>query len=612
MAKKSSKSILSSGVEGFSPANPEERKALKSIFTILLKSSRVDFFHYRHTTILRRMSRRMALCKKGSYADYLCYLQDNIAEVEQLYDDLLLSYTQFFRDPHIFEELKKTICPQIVKDRSARTPIRIWVPGCSTGEEVYSLAMCIYEFLEESKSKVTVQFFGTDLVERHITKARMGFYSDRITNEVSKERLEKFFDKTSKGWKVTKHIREMCVFAIQNITQDPPLSNIDLVSCRNVLIYFDAVFQEIAIPLFHFALRSSGFLLLGTSETMGRFPQLFNAVDQKNNLYIKRIPSVKPDYKFPVYPTFSKLTKFAKIRNTDGNSSMKDNDTVSSSEIRQQINNMLLDNYMPPGVLIDSSMQISQFIGHTFPYLGPVSGEASLKLSKMAGEGLMPDLYVAIEEVKKQKEKIKKRNISFKQNGKVIITDISVIPVSDSNTDETSFLILFEKPEPPQTIAAGKITQQECADDELSYLKQELQLTKEHLQSIIEEKDEVNQELWAANEEVQSTNEELQSVNEEMEAAKEELESSNEELIALNEELQAKNIELSASKDFAVNLVETANVVVLTLDSSANIKTFNKYAEALTGYSKEDVIGRNWFDFFIPLKDKEKIPKIFI
>ncbi|MCK5100594.1 MAG: PAS domain S-box protein, partial [Desulfobacteraceae bacterium] len=430
--------------------------------------------------------------------------------------------------------------------------------------------------------------------------------------EVSKERLEKFFDKTSEGWKVTKHIREMCVFAIQNIAQDPPFSNIDLVSCRNVLIYFDAVFQEIAIPLFHFSLRSSGFLLLGTSETMGRFPEFFNAIDQKINLYTKRITSVKPDYKFPVYPTFSKLTKFARARNTAGNSPVTANGTANSSEVRQQINNMLLDNFAPPGVLVDNNMQISQFIGYIFPYLGPVSGEASLKLSKMVGEGLMPDLYVAIEEVKKKKEKIRKQNISFKQNGKVIITDISVIPVLDSNTDETSFLILFEKPKLPQTSKISNIEQQEHVRDELSYLKQELQLTKEHLQSIIEEKDEVNQELWAANEEVQSTNEELQSVNEEMEAAKEELESSNEELIALNEELQAKNIELSASKDFAVNLVETANVIVLTLDSSANIKTFNKYAEALTGYSKEDVIGRNWFDFFIPLKDKEKIPKIFI
>ncbi|MCK5100936.1 MAG: hypothetical protein KAR45_22695, partial [Desulfobacteraceae bacterium] len=527
--KKSSKSILSSEAEGFFPANPEERKALKSIFTILLKSSRVDFFHYRHTTILRRLSRRMALCKQDSYADYLNYLQNNITEVEQLYDDLLLSYTHFFRDPHVFEALKKTICPQIVKDRSARTPIRIWVPGCSSGEEVYSLAICLYEFLEESKSKVTVQFFGTDLVERHITKARLGLYPDRITKEVSKERLEKFFDKTSQGWKVTKHIREMCVFAIQNIAQDPPFSNIDLVSCRNVLIYFDTVFLEIAIPLFHFSLKPSGFLLLGTSETMGRFPQFFNVIDQKINLYSKRIPSVKPDYKFPVYPTFSKLRNFAKVRNTIGNLPVTVNGTVDSSEVRQQINNILLDNYTPPGVLIDSNMQISQFVGHIFPYLGPVSGEASLKLSKMVGEGLMPDLYVAIEEVKKKKEKIRKRNISFKQNGKVILTDISVIPVLDPNTEETSFLILFEKPKSPQTSEISNVAQQENANDELSYLKQELQLTKEHLQSIIEEKDEVNQELWSANEEVQSTNEELQSVNEEMEAAKEELESTNEE-----------------------------------------------------------------------------------
>jgi PAS domain S-box-containing protein len=607
--KKSPASVASSEVNNLLPVDPEEQKALEGIFSILLKSLQVDFSHYRHTTILRRMARRMSMCKLNSYVDYLDYLGTNRAEVDQLHDDLLLFYTQFFRDPHIFDILKKKICPQIMKDRSVRTPIRIWVPGCSTGEEVYSLAICLYEYLEESKSKATVQFFGTDLVERHIAKARIGLYPDRITKEISKERLEKFFDKTSEGWKVTKHIREMCVFAVQNITQDPPFSHIDLVSCRNVLIYFDVAFQETAIPLFHFSLKPSGFLLLGTSETMGRFPQFFNIVDQKVNLYTKRLSSIKPDYYFPAYQPFAKLNK---LKGSSGNLSVRTTGKANVTKVSQQINDILIKTYAPPGVLVDNNIHIRQFVGHIFPYLGPVSGEASLKLSKMVGEGLMPDLYVAIEEVKKKKRKIRKKNIRFKQNGKTVITDISVIPLLDSDTSETNFLILFEEPEPPQISGISINEKKEYGDNELSHLKQELQLTKEHLQSIIEEKDEVNQELWAANEEVQSTNEELQSVNEEMEAAKEELESSNEELMALNEELQTKNIELTATKEFAENLLETANTIVLTLDSSATIKTFNKYAEELTGYKKEDVIGRNWFDLFIPFKDKEKIPKVFI
>ena len=598
----------SSGNNDLMPSDPGERRALKGIFTILLKSSRVDFFHYRHTTILRRMLRRMTLCRRDSYNEYLEYLSANPKEVEQLYDDLLLSYTHFFRDTHIFKTLKEKVFPRMAKDRSARTPIRIWVPGCSTGEEVYSLAICLYEFFEKQCSKTTVQLFGTDIVERHISKARAGVYPDRISKEVSRERLEKFFDKTPGGWTVVKHIREMCVFAIQNIAQDPPFSNIDIISCRNVLIYFDTVFQEIAIPLFHFALKPSGCLMLGTSETMGRFPQFFNILDQKANLYIKRVSGVKPDYRFPIYQTFAKFTKF---KGGTGNIPVPAPGKINAARINQQVNEILLETFAPPGVLIDKNMQIRQFIGHIFPYLEPVSGEASLKLSKMVGEGLMPDIYVALEEVKKKGVKIRKNDISFRHNGKIIDTDITVIPVPDSSTSETNFLILFEKPELPQITSVSAGGKEKYIDSELLHLKQELQLTKEHLQSIIEEKDEVNQELWAANEEVQSTNEELQSVNEEMEAAKEELESSNEELLTLNEELQQKNIELTTTKDFAENLLETANTIVLTLDSSAIIKTFNKYAEELTGYKKEEVIGKNWLDLFIPQRDKKTISKVF-
>jgi PAS domain S-box-containing protein len=610
MTEENLNNLISTKSDNFFPNDPEERKALKNIFTILLKSSRVDFFHYRHATILRRLSRRMTLCKQACYVDYFAYLQSNYDEVEQLYDDLLLSYTHFFRDPHVFDILKQKICPQMIEDRSAKVPIRIWVPGCSTGEEVYSLAICFYEFFEQSKTKAAVQFFGTDLVERHIKKARQGLYSDSIAKEVSKERLDKFFDKTSDGWKVTKHIREMCVFAIQNITQDPPLSNIDLVSCRNVLIYFDAVFQETAIPLFHFALKPSGFLLLGTSETMGRFPHFFNVTDKKINLYAKRTLSVKPNYKFPVYSNLPKLKKMVKVRNTTERFSVTPNGIINFSGLRQKIDTILLDNYSPPGVLIDNNMQISQFIGNVFPYLGPSNGEASLKLSRMVGEGLMPDLYVAIEEVKKKKGKVRKRNINFQQNGNIITTDISVIPVTmDSEAYGMNFLILFEKPESP-VLKPGSTLLKNTINDELLYLKNELQLAKEHLQSIIEEKDEVNQELWAANEEVQSTNEELQSVNEEMEAAKEELESSNEELLSLNEELQSKNRELTVSKDFAENLLETANIIVLTLDLSANIITFNKYAEELTGYKKEEVIGKNWLELFIAPKNIDEVSKV--
>jgi len=534
-----SRKEISAKDDEYIPANSEEQLALKEIFTTLLKSSQIDFSQYRHSTVMRRLNRRMNLCKQNNYSEYLKFLEKNPTETEKLFYDLLLYYTQFFRDPYIFDTLKKKVFPALIKNHSTRKPIRIWIPGCSTGEEVYSMAICLYEFLDKSKLKIPVQLFGTDLVEQHIITARAGLYSEKIKKEISKERLDRFFDQASDGLKLIKHIREMCVFAVQDITKDPPFPNIDLISCRNVLIYFDSAFQDAAIPRFHFALKPDGFLLLGSSETMGKYPKFFNTVDQKANLYLKRTTDAKPEYRFPV------SQKSLKLKSMTGNIPAIGN--VSGTEITKHITSILMEAYAPPGLLIDSNMQIRQFIGNTFPYLGPVSGKASLKLSKMAGEGLMPDLYLAIEEVKMKQHKIRKNNISFRRKGLVKTINICVIPITDPATDETNFLILFEESDTTQVSFISSIVQDGQEDNDLQNLKHELQSNKEHLQTIIEEKDNVNQDLWAANEEILSTNEELQSVNEELEAAKEEMESGNEELIALNEELHTKNIELKSA-----------------------------------------------------------------
>ena len=600
LVKESVEDILKQGDNLF-PASLEEQQALDNIFAILKNDSQVDFSHYRHTTILRRLLRRMNLCKQNNYINYQKYLEKNPSEIRLLYDDLLLYFTKFFRDSHIFDVLKETIFPRLVEKSSTKNSIRIWVPGCSTGEEVYSLAISLYEFLEENNYKVAIQIFGTDLVKRHIIQARTGLYPKKIKNEISSERLERFFDETPDGFKVIKHIREMCVFAVQNITQDPPFPKIDLVSCRNVLIYFDSILQEIVIPLFHFSLKPEGFLLLGTSETMGRFPQYFNTLDAKANLFVKRSTGIKPVYKFPVNYTSHKSKESNEKISTNAKQ-------VKTKNISRQIEEILLATYAPPGILVDSNLLIRQFIGNIFSVLEPVSGEASLKLSRIAGESLMPDLYVAIEEAKKKQDIITKHNISFRRKGKMKTINLSVNPIVDQSTNEQNYLILFEKSNMPQIL---KIDNNESAQGELEHFKQRLQITKEHLHRIIEEKDDVNQELWGANEEVLSTNEELQSVNEEMEAAKEELESSNEELISLNEELQIANSNLIESKEFAENLLETANTMVVTLDNEARITTFNKYAEELTGYNKDQVLNQNWFDLFIPPQDKKNIPKVF-
>ncbi len=573
-----------------------EKAAFERILQLLFDREAVDFSHYRRSTVLRRLARRMALSKKSRVIDYLAHMERNSQELTLLHGDLLLYFTEFFRDPQIFEILKDEIFPRLAENRTVKNPIRIWVPGCSTGEEVYSLAICLYEFLEANKVEVTTQIFGTDLVESHIDMARSALYSDKIENQVSPERLERFFDKTPLGFRVVKHIREMCVFATQDITKDPPFPNIDLLSCRNLLIYFDATFQETVIPLFHFALKPSGYLLLGTSETLGRFPELFLPVDKSSNIFSKRILAGKSPYRFPVNsPVFNE-----KIRNqSEGNDRPK---SSGPADLNHHIEQVLLARYAPPGVLVDANMQIRQFRGRTSRYLDPSTGEASLKLSRMAGHSLMPDLYVAIEEAKRDRRAVRKRNIPFGQGGGQNVIDISVVPIPNAIDTEPFFLILFEEVEGKKMMAiesAELHTMEDAAKDaELLQLRRDLMTTKEYLQTIIEEKDDVNQELWIANEEVQSTNEELQSVNEELEAAKEELESSNEELIALNEELHLKNTELTEANALNECTINGSMDGILTFDTDFKIKVWNPAMARMWGIGKDLCLDKSLFELF--------------
>jgi len=577
--------------EDLLPSSTDEQTALENILQLFIKSANIDFSHYRQTTVLRRISRRISLNNKNGYVEYFAFLRDNPDEIELLYDDLLLSHTEFFRDPSAFEELKKTVFPALVEKRPAKTSIRVWVAGCSTGEEVYSLAICLHEYLAESNSGATAQFFGTDLNLRHITTARKGIYPDKVRKTLSPERLARYFDQTPDGLLVTKQIREMCVFAVQDITQDPPFPSIDLVSCRNVLIYFDITLQDIVIPLFHFALKPTGFLLLGSSESMGKFTDLFTPVNQNINLYTKRFTRSNPVYRFPVSQRFIR-TQEEPAQTVEITAKQHG----ACKDISREIDSVLLSLYTPPCIVVDVNMQIRQFRGDLTPYMTPASGEASLKLSRMTREGLMPDIYVAVEEVKKKKEKVVKRNITFRHNETISRVDLSVLPLVDPSTGESCFFIVFETPVATNSGDGFSLSQTDDVETEISRLGNELQAVKEHLQTIVEEKDEVNQEMWAANEEIQSTNEELQSVNEEMEAAKEELESSNEELIALNEELQAKNALLSQSEEKFRNMVWDMQVGVLLQGPKAEIVMANPMALELLGISENQLMGKTSFD----------------
>jgi PAS domain S-box-containing protein len=572
-----------------------EKAACDKIFQILFHLSHVDFSHYRQTTIRRRLKRAIALGKHKSYSGYCRFLERHPEEADTLCEQLLLSFTEFFREPKMFEALKRRVLPELEKQRPAKEPIRFWIPGCSTGEEVYSFAIAYAEFAEENGVKARAQFFGTDVVERNVERARSATYGESIRKRVSPERLERYFDLAPEGYRVVKQLREMCVFARQDITADPPLSNIDLVSCRNVLIYFDAEFQERVLPLFHFAMKPSGFLVLGASETTGRFPRLFGVFDKRQRIYTKRASRSKPCYPFVSYAAS------AKPKGPAATSPQAAQRGVAKADLGQLIERAILERCAPAGVLVDGAMNIRRYVGRTGQYLEASSGEASLKLTHMVREGLMPDIYLAIEDVKRLGGPSPRKCITHRVGRSERSVEIFAIPIADPSHDETLFLVLFDEVFAPPARRRGPkaITASDRATDaENSRLKGELQETKQHLQHIIEEKEEVNQELWAANEEVQSTNEELQSINEEMEAAKEELESSNEELITLNEELLEKNLELMQAKELTESIVNSSIDGIVAFDAELRYTVWNPGMESISGQPNEKCLGRRSFEVF--------------
>lgn len=572
-----------------------QEKAISQIFALINDVKGIDFSHYRQTTILRRLDRRRSICKQTSYSDYLELLQNHPEEIDSLYSDFLLFFTEFFRDPSVFDRLQEIVFPALVRNNAASSEIKIWVPGCSTGEEVYSLAIAFYEFLENTASKIRFRIFGTDLVTDHIAKARIGKFSKKIQQHISSERLERFFVPVKGGFKIAKHIREKCLFANQDVIKDPPFPNIDLISCRNVLIYFDQNFLEKVIPNFHFSLKNDGFLLLGTSENLGKFSSFFIPKDKKTNIFCKRHQELKKNYVFPDNASISKLNVYP-----------SDIETMETKkpiipDISSKVDRLLLDSYAPAAVLLDNTMQILEFRGQTALYLEPNAGIASLKLSKMLGSSLMPDVYMAIESAKTQQEEIKKENVSFIKDGTEKTIHIRVIPIDESQIDETCYLVVFEPSHaywiPSESDAKDlELEEGSEADLEINRLKRELQTTKEHLRAIIEEKDHGNQNLWIANEEIRSTNEELQSVNEELEAAKEELEAGNEELVSLNEELHAKNNDLLTTSELNKAIINSTLDGILAYDRDFCITQWNKALESIFGLEASACLGKSIFE----------------
>jgi two-component system CheB/CheR fusion protein len=574
-----------SGVRNAAERLPENE--LVRVFAMLRSAHDVDFTHYKPATVERRIRRRMALQKTETLSDYLELLQKDSKELEHLYADILIRVTGFFRDPEVFEALQRDIFPAIVAEHEGSdAPVRIWVPGCATGEEVYTFAMA---FLEARKDGFAcpVQIFGTDVSEQSIERARAGIYPENIATEVSAERLRRFFTKIDGGYRVSKIVRDCCIFARQDLTKDPPFSKLDLISCRNVMIYLGAVLQRRVTSIFHYALRPMGYLLLGSSETIGNFGDLFTITDRRHKIYQKKTALQRPEIDFTA-PVMREHTE----------QSVNDKELPSAANIFRDADRVLLARFSPSGVLVSDQMEILHFRGRTSTFLEPAPGAASFNLLKMAREGLLAELRTAIQVARKREQPVRREGLRIRSNSHIIHASIEVIPFISGGNDRF-FLILFQENAASEQPPKGRKKAPAKEAKEVERLKRELDATRDYLQSIIEEQEAMNEELRSANEEIQSSNEELQSINEELETAKEELQSSNEELITLNEELENRNQELAQVNNDLLNLLASVDIPIVMLDSALRIRRFNPGAQRALNLSASD-LGRSIRDIQLP------------
>lgn len=561
------------------PAEPED--ALSRIYSLLRAATGVDFTHYKQTTLNRRIRRRMLLYRLEQLQDYAQFLESTPTEVMALYQDLLIHVTSFFRDPESFDALRRKIFPTIAKDKSAGVPVRIWVAGCATGEEAYSIAICLIEFLIEQELQIPIQIYATDISEAAIEHARAGIYTPSEVATVSPDRLHRFFVEVHGKYQICKAVREICVFARQNLIGDPPFSRLDLISCRNVLIYLGTPLQKKLLPTFHYGLKPTGFLMLGMSETICDFADLFSLVDKKHKLYAKRLVPARLD--IDLTASSYSLT----IAHKD--SAITEN--LIDLEMQREADRIVLNQYAPSGVIVNAELDILQFRGQTNSYLELAPGKASLNLLNLAKADLRLELRTAIHQVNQQKTSVSRFGLPLIDGDRTRQINLHVLPFQTSDASADYFLILFE--DAPLASAAGAIDRDAFSalnsQEEIDRLRQELKTTRAHLQSIIEEQQATNQDLRAANEEILSSNEELQSTNEELETAKEEIQATNEELNTINDELHRRNLESTHVSNDLQNLLTNVNIPILMLGGDLKIRRFTPAIEGIFNLISTDV-----------------------
>ena len=560
---------------------------LRKICLLLRSATGVDFHLYKPATIGRRVARRMALHRVSSRDNYLHLLRENRNELDALYEDIFIHVTGFFRDPEALVALRHTVLPNILEARPSDQAVRVWVPGCSSGEEVYSIAIMLLEELGQRANQARIQIFGTDISEKAIEHARAGIYSESSVAGISAERRRRFFVKVEGGYQISKFVRDMCVFARHDVTKDPPFSKLDIICCRNVLIYLGPVLQKRVAETFHYALNGSGYLVLGKSESLSAHANLFAMEDAKLKIFSRK-PIPGPHYLNSTIAEFVKAERGGLPGPAGG-----------SFDLRREAERLLLDQFVPAALVVDSDLQIVHFQGDTSRYLAPATGQPSFHLLRMVRPEAVVDLRTAIHEAKKTGSAVRREGVRIKHNGHKTV-DLRVLPLKGRHAKEIDFLIIFQETAeriPGELLPLkGQMGKDKgAANQRIEQLRHELGAAHEQLKTIIEEHEATSEEMTAVNEEVISSNEELQSTNEELETAKEELQSSNEELITLNDELQNRNSELGQLANDLSNLLVGVEIPIVILDSDLRIRRFTPVAEKVLNLISTDV-GRPFTD----------------
>ena len=576
----------------------KSQELLQKIYVLIRAQTGHDFSLYKQNTILRRVEKRMAIHQIERLTDYVTYLRDNPAEVDALFRELLIRVTSFFRDPEAFEVIEEKVLPHLLKNRTYDDPIRVWVPGCSTGEEAYSLAILFHQYLQKTKKNIRVQIFATDIDSVAIDSARAGIYEEGVAADLSDEQRERYFVKKGATYRVREEIRAMVVFAVQNVVKDPPFSRIDMISCRNLLIYLSGALQKKVLPLFNYSLRPDGVLFLGSSETIGDHADLFSVLDKKWKVFkAKRGPGVQVlDGRRPA------AERDRDERTVKGPGSAK----PGEPDIGVLTEQLLLDSFTPPCVIVNAQGNILYVHGRTGAYLEPASGKARFNVLDMAREGIRLELRMGLRKIMSQKKRLLFSGLHVKTNGNVRTADLELKYISKPEHLRGLVMIVFhemQQAKVPKT-TKGRAQPPKKALRHIAELELELKSTKEHLHSTVEELETSNEELKSTNEELQSSNEELQSTNEEIETSKEELQSVNEELMMVNAELQTKIDDLSQANSDMINLLAGTQIATVFLGSDLRIKRFTPTAIDLINLIQTDV-GRPISDIASKLEYQE-------